>query len=57
MMVCFIRGVGHMEKKHSARGNPLPPLYGLLFSIRSGQRVSLSRAQGTREYEQSDRNR
>ena len=30
-------GVGHMVKDHSdsQRGNPLPPLHGLLFSISS----------------------
>ena len=28
-----LHGVGHMVMNHSVRGNPLPPLNGLLFSI------------------------
>ena len=33
----MVNGVGHMVKGHSdsERGNPLPPLHGLIFSIRS----------------------
>ena len=33
----WLHGVGHMVKDHSdsKRGNPLPPLHGLLFFINS----------------------